>query len=259
MVTGWIYSILIGPLRGLLTGSHSLPKREAIYFTLGLATFYLAVGSPLDPLGEGYLFSAHVLQQNVLMYVSPLLIVLGIPDWLVDTPARKNQTFRTVFRILVNPVVAGFLFTFTFSIWHSPNLFETALHSKPIQAIQHLTLFLASILMWWNIASRSKRFPPLQYGVQIIYIFLLMAAQTPILGFLTFEKGVLYPTYADTVRVIPALDPARDQMFGSFVIKFTNIVASLIVTGRAFYIWSKESEKTSIPRRHQTTNRESKK
>lgn len=255
LVTGWIYSLLIGPLRGLLTGSQNFPKKEAIYFTMGLATFYLAVGSPLDALSKGFL-SAHMLQHNALMYISSLFIVLGIPDWLIDTPARKSKTFRTIFRIMVNPLVAGFLFTFTFSIWHFPNFLEAALHSRAIQGLEHITLFLSSILMWWCIASRSKRFPPLQYGVQIIYLFLLMVAQTPVFGFLTLAKEALYPTYADAAPIISHLAPIGDQMLGGFIMKLTNILASLVFMGRAFYIWSKESEKTVTPKRHQTLNRD---
>lgn len=259
LVTGWIYSLLVGPLRGLITGRQRFPIKEATYFSIGLASFYLAVGSPLDALSKEFLFSAHMLQHNVLMYVSSLFIVLGIPDWLVDTPARKSKSFRTVFRTLVNPVVAGFLFTLSFSIWHFPNLLEAALHSKPIQSLEHMTLFLTSVLMWWSIASRSKRFPPIQYGVQIIYFFLLMVAQTPVFGFLTFGKEVLYPTYVEVAHAFPYLPPIEDQMLGGFIMKLANTLASLIVIGRALYLWSKEPNNTAKLTRQQQSHRESKK
>ena len=241
LFTCWAYSLLVGPLRERILRSASFPKREAWYFGLGIVTFYLAVGSPLDALGEGFLFSAHMFQHNVLMYLSPLFIVLGIPGWLVDRAARKSQNFRTIFGFLVHPVVAGTAFTLSFSVWHFPQLFEAALRSKPLHALEHLTMFVSSILMWWSIASRSKRFPPLQWGVQILYFFVLMVAQTPIFGFLTFAKEVLYPTYADAARVFPALDPIGDQMLGGLTMKFTNMVASIAVIGAAFYKWSRKS------------------
>ncbi len=245
LFTCWLYSIIIGPLRERISRTASFPKREAWYFGLGMVTFYLAVGSPLDALGEGFLFSAHMFQHNVLMYISPLFIVLGIPGWLVDRAARKSKTFRIFFRLLVHPVIAGVAFTLSFSIWHFPQLFESALRSKPAHALEHMTMFLSSILMWWNICSRSKQFPPLQYGLQILYFFVLMIAQTPVFGILTFAKSVLYPTYADAVRVLPNLDPIGDQMLGGFIMKFTNMVASIAVIGTAFYKWAKKSGASS--------------
>lgn len=102
-------------------------------------------------------------------------------------------------------------------------------------------MFISSILIWWNIASRSKTFPPLQWGVQILYFFALMVAQTPVFGILTFAKNVLYPTYADAARIFPSLDPTGDQMLGGFIMKFTNMVASLAVIGAAFYKWANRS------------------
>ena len=242
LFTCWLYSILIGPLRDRISRTAPFPTTEAWYFGLGMVTFYLAVGSPLDALGEGFLFSAHMFQHNILMYISPLFFVLGIPGWLVDRAARKSPLFRKTFRILVHPVVSGTAFTLSFSIWHFPYLFELALRSKFFHALEHLTMFVSSIFMWWNIASRSKTFPPLQWGVQILYFFALMVAQTPVFGILTFAKTVLYPTYADAARVIPTLDPTGDQMLGGFIMKFTNMVASLAVIGAAFYKWARRSQ-----------------
>lgn len=243
LFTCWLYSILVGPLRERIKRTAPLPTAEIAYFGLGMVSFYLAVGSPLDALGEGFLFSAHMFQHNMLMYLSPLFIVLGIPGWLVDRAARKSVLFSKVFGFLVHPVVSGLAFTLSFSIWHFPMLFEAALRSKPIHALEHLTMFVSSIFMWWNIASRSKKFPPLQWGVQILYFFALMVAQTPVFGILTFAKTVLYPTYADAARIIPSLDPTGDQMLGGFIMKFTNMVASLAVIGTAFYKWARRSEK----------------
>ena len=72
-----------------------------------------------------------------------------------------------------------------------------------------------------------------------------MIAQTPIFGFLTFARSALYPTYADAARVFSGLDPVGDQMLGGFVMKFTNMVASIAVIGTAFFKWSNKSGASS--------------
>lgn len=246
LVTGWAYSILTGPLRSILANHKPYPGKEAAFFALGLVTYYLAVGSPIGTLGRGLLFSAQEVQINVLMYLSSLFIVLGIPSWLVDTPAKKIRYFRPTFKFFVHPVVAGLSFTLVYWIWHIPQFLEAALHSRLLLTAMHFSLFLASILMWWNIASRSKRFPPLQYGIQILFLFVLMVAQTPVAGFLAFAKQTLYPTYAGAAGIFPAHDPLGDQMLGGFISKFSNMVASLAVISTAFYKWSSPQEDSPL-------------
>ena len=105
-----MYSILVGPLRERIKRTASFPKTEVCYFALGMVSFYLAVGSPLDALGEGFLFSARMFQHNILMYLSPLFFVLGVKVGLL-TVQLKNQLFRKIFRFLVHPVVSGTAFT----------------------------------------------------------------------------------------------------------------------------------------------------
>lgn len=238
LASGWVYSLLAGPLRGLFTRVKGYPRKEAAFFAIGLATFYLAVGSPLDSLGKSTHFSAHMFQHNLLMYLSPLLLVLGIPGWMVDAPAKKIRYFRPAFAFLVNPVVAGTSFTVCLSYLHLPQLYEASLKSGSLHFVGHLSILCTSALVWWSIASRSKRFPPLQYGVQILFFFLLMVAQTPVLGFLFIANQPLYPSYAEAAANLPSFDPVGDQMLGGFIFRMTNLTVSLAVMGTAFYKWS---------------------
>ena len=54
---GWLYAIIVAPLIFQNhTKDHFFSKSKALCFFLGLLIFYLAVGSPLDPLGENFLF-----------------------------------------------------------------------------------------------------------------------------------------------------------------------------------------------------------
>ena len=74
----WAYSLACGPFRQrCLPGREAYPVGYAVRFHLGVLVGYLAVGSPLDQLGEGFLFSAHMLQHMLLIYVAaPLLVAL---------------------------------------------------------------------------------------------------------------------------------------------------------------------------------------
>jgi cytochrome c oxidase assembly factor CtaG len=57
---------------------------QAWWFYSSLVIFYLAVGSPLDQIGERFLFSAHMLQHQLLVYPAAILFLLGLPAWMID-------------------------------------------------------------------------------------------------------------------------------------------------------------------------------
>jgi len=81
----WAYALACGPLRARYApGLQAYPRNYAICFHLGVVVAYIAVGSPLDQIGEAFLFSAHMLQHMLLIYVAAPLIVLGLPPEVTE-------------------------------------------------------------------------------------------------------------------------------------------------------------------------------
>lgn len=232
---GWMYCLLVGPLRGNIAPSQPYPGGRCAAFISALLIVYLTVGSPLDQLGEDFLFSAHMVQHMLLIYVAPPLFLVGIPDWLADH-FFENARLRKTWRVLTHPVFAGLVFTFLYTVWHIPQLYEAALLHKWVHVLEHWCMFLPAIWMWWPIMGPSKRVPPSAYGVRMLYIFLLMVGQLPVFAFLTLSDAVLYPTYEYAARIIN-LSPLQDQILGGVVMKVTNMVVSLTVLGTSFYFW----------------------
>ena len=77
---GWLWAVLAGPWRPRLAGADTpFPRGHAVRFYFSLLVFYLAVGSPLDQIAERFLFSAHMLQHQLLIYPAAILFLLGIP------------------------------------------------------------------------------------------------------------------------------------------------------------------------------------
>ena len=70
---GWLYALAVGPLRGFIAKQEDFPLLSCTLFYMGLTVTYLAVGSPLDQLGEQFLFSAHMVQHMLLIYASTLI------------------------------------------------------------------------------------------------------------------------------------------------------------------------------------------
>src|SRR4051812_13885714 len=111
VLLGWLWAVLAGPLRAWLVSRNAqrsspeverstsssrsplsaggspvvpaFPRRHAFLFYSSLLIFYLAVGSPLDQIGERFLFSAHMLQHQLLIYPAAILFLVGLPDWMI--------------------------------------------------------------------------------------------------------------------------------------------------------------------------------
>ena len=245
LFAGWLYIVATGPLRYRWAPKEAWPGRQTALYLAGLTLAYLTVGSPLDQLGEDFLFSAHMVQHTLLIYAIPVLLLFGIPPWVID-PVFRNQWLRVTARTLVHPITAGVLFTLCFSIWHIPELYEAALQSKRIHIFEHITMFATAVLMWWPIISPSRLVPARSYGFRILYICVLMVGQLPLFGFLTFSREVLYPTYDFAPRLaFLDLTPLEDQTLGGVIMKIANMIVSLLVFGISFYYWVKASEKAA--------------
>jgi putative membrane protein len=206
-----------------------------------MISFYLAVGSPLDPLGENFLFFAHMIQHNVLMYLSPLFLLLGLPQPLVDRFLETHPLIERTLRFFLHPIIAGLLFTLVFSFWHVGAFYEAAIQNKALHMAEHLSMFFTSVAMWWPICGPSKRILPMRYGPQMLYVLALMLGQTPIFIVLTFSNEVLYETYFYAERIIN-LSPLDDQKTGGVLMKLANMAVSVGVLSSVFYRWSKQQE-----------------
>lgn len=234
---GWLYSLAIGPCRARIAPNQRYPIASSVAFYLGLVVVYLAVGSPLDQVGEQFLFAAHMVQHMLLIYLAPTLFFLGTPAWLIDWILSHPRAQRTL-NLLTHPACGGLLFTAVYTIWHIPVLYEAALQDKRIHILEHWTMFTLGMLMLWPFLTRSTRVPKRSYAIRMIAIFLLMVGQLPVFAFLSFAGEAIYPTYAWAPRIID-LDPLNDQILGGIIMKVVNMGFSLTILGTCFYFWAR--------------------
>ncbi len=237
----WLYAVFTGPLRDRIAPGTPYPLGSAISFYSGMILFYLTVGSPLDFVGEIYLFSAHMAQHILLMYPVSILLILGMPDWLTR-PVLRIPPVGKLLRALTHPVVAGLVFAITLNAWHLPLLYESALRIRWVHNLEHATMFGTSFLLWWVVFSRSKEVPPLPYGAQIIFVFFVSLTKIPVAAYLTFSSEVLYPTYefAPRITYLSAID---DQVLGGAMKTLTGKFAGVFIMAYSFYHWQKSQEK----------------
>jgi putative membrane protein len=240
LFVGWAYAIATGPMRSRIAPLEAFPIGASIRFYLGLLIIYIAVGSPLDSIAELFLFSAHMVQHMLLIYIAPTLLIYGMPAWLIDAFIERMK-LGPLLRLLTNPACGGLLFTFVFTLWHIPGLYEVALIDKRVHIFEHFTMFSLGLLMLWPFMTLSKSVPRRSFPIRLITIFLLMVGQLPVFAFLTFAGEAIYPTYAWAPRIID-LDPLNDQILGGIIMKVINMAFSLTLLGLCFYHWAKNEE-----------------
>lgn len=197
---------------------------QAVSFILGTLLLLLDLVSPIDALGDTYLFSAHVLQHFLLALIIPPLWLLGTPRTLASA-ALRNPGLRAIERRLSRPSVAWPLGVGTMLIWHVPLFFNAALAFEPLHIAQHLSFLVTGTVFWWPILSplTERRLPALP---AIAYLFSACTACSLLGAALTFSAPGAYPAYLhpeDTLGILPlirrgwGLDAASDQQLGGML------------------------------------------
>ncbi len=248
IVLGWLYALLTGPLRSRIAPGASFPRRQAVCFYSALVIFYLAVGSPLDQIGERFLLSAHMVQHQLLTYPAAILFLLGLPDWML-APITRRPALKPMLRVLTHPLICAPTYILVISLWHAPVAYDAALQDKLIHVLEHVMFFAASLFFWWPLLSPSRDLPPISHPSQLIYLTAVTIGMTPLFFFLAFSENVLYPTYEYAPRIIAGFSPAQDQLLGAVIMKLGGLAVTLIAMVIAFYRWYQETEKRPRPSR----------
>ena len=247
---GWLWAVLAGPFRQRLAaragelGTVPFPRRKTWAFYSALVIFYLAVGSPLDQVAEGYLLSAHMLQHQLLIYPAAILFLLGIPSWMID-PALAAAKPRAVLQVLTRPISCALIFLLVFGGWHTPWMYDAALNHKVIHVGEHIMFFGAALFYWWPLLSPSRQLPRIGYAGQMLYLLAVIIGMIPIHAYITFSHDIVYSNYEYAPRLFAGFSPADDQLLAGVSMQ---LVASLVGMGAftvAFFRWYQAGERNN--------------
>jgi len=236
------YLACIGPLRKHFPGSEPVESARIQTFLLGSLVLFIALCSPIETLGDGYLLSAHMIQHLLITLVAPPLLLIGTPRWLFR-PLLRLPLARPIGRLLTNPIVAFLSFNIVFAGWHIPAYYETTLRSTPIHALEHLMFIATATLTWWPVFSPMDELPRLPDPAQCLYLFLESIPPTILGALITFAGWVLYPTYARAPRVW-GISPQIDQQAAGLIMWIPGALVYLLVLTVVFFRWFGEDDYT---------------
>jgi cytochrome c oxidase assembly factor CtaG len=238
LLTG-LYLYAIGPLRKRYYPAEQVRTGQTISFLLGMLVMFLALASPLDELGDSYLFSAHMVQHLFLTIIGPPLLLLGTPEWFVK-PLLRNEVVFKIAKALTYPAVAFVLYNADFWLWHAPPLYNATLENQNIHILEHLTFIVFGILYWWPIFSPSKDLPRLSIGGQILYLFLSGMPSVLLGAGLTFSPP-LYAPYLAAPRIW-GISAATDQQLGGLIMWVPVSILYIIIMSVLFIRWMQQQE-----------------
>jgi putative membrane protein len=202
-----------------------------LLFTSGVALATLALVSPIDPIGERYLLSVHMLQHVLLGDSAPALILLGLrgPLSLLIVPrpvlrrlARLTWLRRAGSRLL-RPAVALGLWVLVYAGWHIPAAYDAALAQTWVHNLEHLSFLIVGLLVW-TLLIQPFPHPRHSLRIRMLVALLLFALGTVLADTLILTPHTIYHPYAVQPDRLWGLSPLTDQRLAGAVMMFEQLV-----------------------------------
>jgi cytochrome c oxidase assembly factor CtaG/cytochrome c2 len=208
-----------------------------------IAGFVVLVGallSPLHHLSES-LFSAHMVQHELLMVVAAPLIVIGRPATFLlwGLPKSARSVAGRVFSIEPSPLAAFILHAAALWIWHYPKFFDASVTSDFVHALQHISFFGTALIFWWALFySRARKGSE---GNAIIYLFLTGIHTTLLGALLSFTDSVTYSVYNEAGTHLWGLTVSEDRQLGGIIMWVPGGFAYMVAALALMLKWIRES------------------
>ena len=254
-LSAWLYFLGARRLWRESAVGLGIRKWEAMAYAAGWLALFIALVSPLHPLGS-VLFSAHMSQHEILMLVAAPLLVLGRPliafiwalplNWRRKVGgAAKARPLQSVWRAVTNPFAAWLIHAFALWAWHAPSLFQATLESEFVHTLQHLSFLLSALLFWWALIHGRRGL--MGYGAAVLYMFTTSIHSGVLGALITFSSSVWYPAYAATTSSW-GLTPLEDQQLGGLIMWIPAGLVYIFAGLALFAGWLRESERRVLNR-----------
>jgi putative membrane protein len=255
------WTIEAGPIAAIALGSFVYVRRfraarreaggrgagplQAAAFAGAVLVFAGALISPLDRLGEDYLFSAHMAQHILLTDIAPLLLLLSLSRVIMRPATRRLHGLERRLGPLASPPAFIAVWLALVYVWHIPALYEAAIDGSAVHALEHVTFFTAGVAVWWPLIQPVPMRRRLTGVAPFAYIFSAKAGLAALGIYLTWSSSVLYDHYQALPRIW-GLSPSEDQNVGGALMMVEQslvLVIVLVVLFGRMLLQSEEEER----------------
>jgi cytochrome c oxidase assembly factor CtaG len=233
--------LYVRALRVLRSRGVAVPGTQKLWWHLGLGLQLIGLVSPVDSLGHD-LLSAHMAQHLLIADLAAPLLLAGLRNPVlafflprqVLVPLARRRRLRALLRRARTPLYAIPLYALVLYGWHWDVLFEAAVRSDVVHALQHATFIAAGMIVWWPaLEPKRRRFRGELWkvghiiGARFVGMFLGMS-------FVLIRVPVYAGVYGDGDRG-HGLDAVADQRLAGAMMVTVDI--ALMVFALAFFFF----------------------
>lgn len=240
LVGGYLYALAAwGPTWA--PGRRPASRSQRLCFFAGVAVLWVASDWPIHGLAEDYLFSVHMFQHMLFLYVAPPLLILGMPGWLLRRLLRPPAVAATV-RWITQPLIALAVVSAFIAATHWPVVVDASVRIAAFHFLLHAFTVGLGLVLWWPVLSPLPEFPHMSYPGGMVYLFGHSILPTVPASFLTFSGVPLYSAYADAPRLWAFLTAVQDQQIAGLLMKIGGGLILWGVIAVLFFRWATEHD-----------------
>ncbi len=205
---------------------------QALAFAGCMIALLIALISPLDGLGEDYLFSAHMAQHVLLGDIAPLLLLLALSRVIMRPATRRLVRVERALGPLAHPLTGIAIWLTIMYAWHIPALYDAAVEHPLVHVLEHASFFAAGLALWWPLIQPVPMRRHMTGMQPLAYIASAKGGLAALGLYLAWSASVLYPYYERTPRIW-GLSPVEDQNVGGVIMmveqSFTLVLVMVVL------------------------------
>jgi putative membrane protein len=220
---------------------------HALAFAGAMLALLAALVTPIDGLGEDYLFSVHMFQHVLLGDIAPLLLLLSLSRVILRPVTRRLMGLERALGPFASPVTAIFIWLGTMYLWHVPALYDAAIQHPLIHVLEHVSFFAAGIALWWPLVQpipMRRRLTGLQ---PLAYIASAKGGLAALGLVLTWSSTAFYPFYEEAPRIW-GLTAVEDQNVAGVIMMVEQSLTLVLVMVWVFVRMLSQSEQEQLRR-----------
>jgi putative membrane protein len=239
LAVGYVYALRRLSPRFAPQGEPAVAGREIAWFVTGLTLFLIVEAWPLHDIGEGSLFSVHMVEHLVLAFGVPPALLKGTPWWLLRLLVKP---ILPALRIATKPIVALIAFNGVLALIHAPAMVTLMVENSTAHMLLHVALLVTATLMWWPVIGPIPDLPKMPPFMAMGYLFIQSLVPTIPASFLTFADKPIYTVY-ETLPRFWGISAHTDQVVAGLIMKVAGGFLLWTVIAVIFFKWANEEER----------------